>query len=1193
MRTMLLRAAVLSCALGGAGYAQAQVVISQVYGGGGNSGATYKSDFVELHNNGSEAVSLAGWSVQYASAAGSSWQVTTLSGSIAPGGYYLVKQADGSGGSTALPTPDATGTIAMSGSAGKIALSKSSAALSGACPAGNADFVGYGSSASCAEGSAPTAAPSNTLAVLRGNGGCTDSDNNNADFATGAPTPRNSAAPVSLCGGGNQPVASVANVSRAEGDSGSSAFVFTVTLSQPAGSAGVTFTVATRDGTATAGSDYQALAATQVTIPAGESSAEVRVLVNGDTSNEPDETFYLDITGVSGALPSTLTASGVILNDDFNLVPIHSIQGSGARSPLVGQVVATSGIVTARRSAGFFLQTPDAQADADPLTSEGIYVYTGSAPPAEAAVGNSVRVQATVVEYVPSTDPSQPPLTELTSPTVLLQSTGNPLPAAVELTTRFPDPNGAYDQLERLEGMRVTVPSLTVNTPTLGNVNETNASATSNGVFHAVVTGLPRAWRTAGVQQPDALPAGSPADVPRWNTSPQVIAVGSAGLGGQRIDVAAGCTVLGVSGPLDYSFRRYTIYPETAPTVQCDGADQPKAAPAPQADDVNIATYNMERFFDDQNDPAIGEPVLTAAAYQARLNKASLAIRNYLNTPDILGTVEIENLSVLQTLADRVNRDAVAAGQPDPQYVAYLQEGNDVGGIDVGFLVKTAQIGAGIARVEVVSVSQEGKAATWTEPSGTVSLLNDRPPLLLKAVVHFADGRALPLTVVEVHQRSLNGAETDDASGQRIRAKRQAQAVFLANLLQARQAADPTEQLLVMGDFNAFEFNDGYVDAMGTITGLPAPDAQTVVGGDGATLVDPALYNLTLLSTPDQSYSYAYDGNVQSLDHILANRALMRSAQIAGLSEAHARLNADFPAVARNDANSPARLSDHDPAVVLIKLKPLERADLSLRVSAANASVYAGDTIRYSVELANAGPDAARAAAVAFALDAAVAPSVTAAPGWDCAAPEVAAQTVVTCSTAQFAAGTTPRFEVAVPAGTALVGRSLSLAASVTSQTEDPNPGDNGGGATVAVQARPAGDLAVSIDGPATLPFFAFFADYRIDVRNHGNAPVQGASLEIDGSTLSALTALVPPRGWQCVRQNHGLRSARFQCRSGADLAPGASAAFRLSLATRPLPADRQIVIGASAGSTSADADPSDNSARLSTRVEGLRLFGR
>jgi predicted extracellular nuclease len=1185
MRTMLLRAAVLSCALACAGTGQAQVVISQVYGGGGNSGATYKSDFVELHNNGSEAVSLAGWSVQYASAAGSSWQVTALSGSIAPGGYYLVKQADGSGGSTALPTPDATGTIAMSGSAGKIALSKGSAALSGACPAGNADFVGYGSSASCAEGSAPTAAPSNTLAVLRGNGGCTDSDDNNADFATGAPTPRNSAAAANLCGGGNLPVASVANVSRGEGDSGSTAFVFTIALSQPAGSGGVGFSVATRDGSATAGSDYQALAATSVTIPAGESSAQVSVLVNGDTANEPDETFYLDITGISGALPATLTASGVILNDDFNLVPIHSIQGSGARSPLVGQIVATSGIVTARRGAGFFLQAPDAETDADPLTSEGIYVYTGSAPPAEAAVGNAVRVQATVLEYVPSADPTQPPLTELGSPTVLLQSTGNPLPAAVELTTRFPDPNGAYDQLERLEGMRVTVPSLTVNTPTLGSVNETNASATSNGVFHAVVTGLPRAWRTAGVQQPDPLPAGSPAGVPRWNTNPQVIAVGSAGLGGERIDVASGCVVLGVSGPLDYSFRRYTIYPETAPSVQCNGADQPTPVPAPQADDVNVATYNMERFFDDQNDPAIGEPVLTPAAYQARLNKASLAIRNYLNTPDILGTVEVENLSVLQTLATRINSDAVAAGQPDPQYVAYLQEGNDVGGIDVGFLVKTAQVGAGIARVEVVSVSQEGKAATWTEPGGTVSLLNDRPPLLLKAIVHFADGRALPLTVVEVHQRSLNGAETDDASGQRIRAKRQAQAVFLANLLQARQAADPSEQLLVMGDFNAFEFNDGYVDAMGTVTGLPAADAQTVVEGDGADLVDPDLYNLTLLSTPDQSYSYAYDGNVQSLDHILANRALMQSAQVAGLVEGHARLNADFPAIARNDANSPARLSDHDPAVVLLKLKPLQRADLGVTVNAANAAVHAGDTIRYSVEVGNAGPDAARFAAVAFALDAAVTPSVTAAPGWTCAAPEIAAQTVVTCTTAQFAAGAAQRFELAVPADAALVGRSLILAASAASQTEDPNSANNGASAAVAVQAAPAGNLALRIDGPATLPLTAFSASYRIALRNHGNAPVRRASLSVSGNTLSVLSALVPPRGWQCVRQAHGLRSAQFQCSTRADLAPGASTAFTLAVATRPLPADRSIVIEASASSASADADPADNTARFSTRI--------
>lgn len=105
MHVLQRRAALLLCALAVAGHANAQVVISQVYGGGGNSGATFRSDFVELHNIGSTTVSLDGWSVQYASAAGSSWQVTPLAGSVPAGGYYLVKQADGSGGSVALPTP--------------------------------------------------------------------------------------------------------------------------------------------------------------------------------------------------------------------------------------------------------------------------------------------------------------------------------------------------------------------------------------------------------------------------------------------------------------------------------------------------------------------------------------------------------------------------------------------------------------------------------------------------------------------------------------------------------------------------------------------------------------------------------------------------------------------------------------------------------------------------------------------------------------------------------------------------------------------------------------------------------------------------------------------------------------------------------------------------------------------------------
>ncbi len=171
------------------------VVISQLYGGGGNAGSTYKNDFIELYNGGSTTVSLSGWSVQYASATGSSWQVTNLSGTLAPGRYYLVQESAGAGGTTDLPTPDASGPITMSATAGKVALVNSTTALSGTgCPTSAAivDFVGFGTTANCFEGSAPTPAPSNTAAVLRANGGRQDTDQNATDFTAGAPAPRNS-----------------------------------------------------------------------------------------------------------------------------------------------------------------------------------------------------------------------------------------------------------------------------------------------------------------------------------------------------------------------------------------------------------------------------------------------------------------------------------------------------------------------------------------------------------------------------------------------------------------------------------------------------------------------------------------------------------------------------------------------------------------------------------------------------------------------------------------------------------------------------------------------------------------------------------------------------------------------------------------------------------------------------------------
>ncbi len=184
--------AVFGVALGNYVPAGAQVVISQVYGGGGNAGAVYRNDFVELLNAGRDSVRLDGWSVQYAAAAGGTWQVTQLSGVVAPGYYYLVQEARGSGGTSDLPVPEAVGLIAMAAMSGKVALVGGMTALAGVCPADSAiaDLVGYGSS-SCFEGSGPAPSPGNTVAVFRRNGGQTDTDDNSADFVIGAPVPRN------------------------------------------------------------------------------------------------------------------------------------------------------------------------------------------------------------------------------------------------------------------------------------------------------------------------------------------------------------------------------------------------------------------------------------------------------------------------------------------------------------------------------------------------------------------------------------------------------------------------------------------------------------------------------------------------------------------------------------------------------------------------------------------------------------------------------------------------------------------------------------------------------------------------------------------------------------------------------------------------------------------------------------------
>ena len=177
------------------------LVISQVYGGGGLDGASYRSDFVELHNRGNSAISVAGMSIQYASATGSDWSVTNLSGAVAANGFYLVGLSSAGLNGLPLPTPEATGATDLSPTTGKVALVSHQTPLTGICPTDAAvlDLVGYGATANCNEGGTNAPAPSVNTSDLRAGNGCGDVAANGSDFATGAPSPRNGLATPVVC----------------------------------------------------------------------------------------------------------------------------------------------------------------------------------------------------------------------------------------------------------------------------------------------------------------------------------------------------------------------------------------------------------------------------------------------------------------------------------------------------------------------------------------------------------------------------------------------------------------------------------------------------------------------------------------------------------------------------------------------------------------------------------------------------------------------------------------------------------------------------------------------------------------------------------------------------------------------------------------------------------------------------------
>ena len=1134
MRPTRLRplAALCAAALALCGTASAQVVISQVYGGGGNSGAPLRNDFIELYNAGPSAVNLSTYSVQYASSTGTAWSRTNLTGTLQPGQYYLVQQAAGSNAAAAaLPTPDATGTIAMSGTAGKVALVGTQVTLAGACPGsadGVLDFVGFGS-ANCSE-TAPTAALSNTTAAIRKAAGCTDTGSNSADFDLATPAPRNTAVAAAPCSGPAIPVLTIADAGIEEGDGTGSTLRFTVTLSAPAPAGGVRFDIATADGTALAGSDYTAASATGLVIAAGERTATFDVALAGDTAPEPDETFLVRITNVTGADVGDSEATGTIRNDDIVVVPIHAIQGSGSISPLDGQVVVTEGVITARRSNGFFVQTADGEDDGNPETSEGLFVFTGSTVIPAVAVGNRVRVSGRVVDFTPSSNLNQRPLTEITggggvTVQVSLRAAGAALPAPIAIDPALASPTSALEALERYEGMRISTGPMVTVAASGAFLSEANATVTgTDGVFHAVLQGVPRPFREPGIAVTDVIAATAPAGVPRFDTNPERIRIDSdAQLGAARVAADAGTALPSLTGVLDYGSGVYTLLPDPGQltgdaTGLLPGGPTPKPVADAPADAISVASFNLLRFFDNVNDPAIGEPVLTTAAFEARLVDTSEAICRFLKTPDVLGIVEVENLATLQRLADAVNSNVSGACGSNPQYAARLLEGNDVGGIDVGVLVSEREVRPGTPRVTVLDVEQVGKASLFTNPNGDTELLNDRPSLALRARIASANGNSAPLTVVVNHLRSLNGVNDNAVgsagwatSGQRVRAKRAAQALELAQWIESRQQADATERMILVGDFNAFEFSDGLVDSMGVITGREAGPGTVLEYADSP--VTRPLTTLTTLIPQADRYSFSFEGNAQSLDHVVANDAVFASA-LAVVTE-HAAINADFSET--RFGQSAVRTSDHDPVVVRLIEGAFRTADLGVSIESSD-SAATSRPLPIRAVVRNGGPDEAVNARVRLAFDRAVdGTTVRASSGWTCSAYTASATGAeAECRADRFSNGSTATFDVTVPAAVLGTPGALGFRATAEAASADPATSNNSAVVTTTI-AHPA-DLAIEVLSSGQTVGKLPVAGFVIASANRGPATAQDVRLEVVFRGPERLLNRVVTAGWNCTR---------------------------------------------------------------------------
>ena len=616
--------------------------------------------------------------------------------------------------------------------------------------------------------------------------------------------------------------------------------------------------------------------------------------------------------------PAADTTTGFITFSSSPLA-IHTVQGSGLTSPYVGNSVTVSGVVVASFQGagglgGYYIEAPDAQQDADPATSEGIFVFDNVN---SVTTGDLVTVSGAVAEFgtAPATE------TEITALTGFTKvSSGNPLPTATAVSLPFPSASYA----ERYEGMLVTLPqTLTVtdnfDLGTFGELLISNGRlATPTNV---VAPGAPaQALEASNLLNQLVLDDGSSTSFP--DPTPFLN-----GLDPTTATRRTGSTAAGITGILDNKFGVYVIEATATPTfVEAN----PRLNSPASTGSMRVAIGNIENFMNGDGQGG-GFPTsrgaTTFAEYERQLPKVTAAILNL--APDIMGLTEVEN-------------DRVTNGDPDSygptsaiaELVASLNA-NAAPGVSYAFVnaaavdITTDQIHcAFIYRVE--KVEMVGLPAMLDDPS-----FNDqaRNPL---AQTFREKATGAKLTVCINHFRAKGSAaagpgNTDIGDGQ---GTNNALRVQEADALTAWLATDPTgsgdPDFLIIGDLNSYAKEDPITH-----------------------ILNAGYISQTERFEGEGGYSYSFNGEFGHLDHSLASPSL--SAQVFSAATWH--VNADEPtyydynvenksaAQQAINAGTPYRYSDHDPVVIGVYLT----AAPTITTQPVPQTVTVGNSVTFSV----------------------------------------------------------------------------------------------------------------------------------------------------------------------------------------------------------------------------------------------------